>query len=282
MRSFLSLEHPLPHPPPQPHHHTSSSPTPSPSHTPSRRLPHPLFPIGHPIYQRFTSQPKSNSKKDHPSQKEQAPSHSPKEATNPETSPKPPSSDPPSSTPAQSPLSTPSEELNTQPPLWNPHPGPRTRSQSLVLLRGVRDNSPAPDHSNGFQPPLSQLDGGLDELQEPPAPHQLQQQVAVVGRAVEMVEEAILLPLASAEPSNAPPEETSIPHPIYLVKQNSKGRHVGEGTEGAPSPPFLLCEFLATPPQKIMHPEDGPGTFHEIDIYGHYIYEFTNGCLCET
>ena len=173
MRSFLSLEHPLPPPPPQRRHPTSSSPTPSPSHTPSQRLPHPLFPIGHPIYQRFKSQPKSDPKKDHPSQNEQAPSHSPEKAANPEPSPKPPSVDTPSFTPAQHPLSEPSEDLNTHQPLWNPNPGPRTRSQSLVLLRGVRDNSPAPDHSNGFQPPLSQLDGGLDELQEPPAPHQL-------------------------------------------------------------------------------------------------------------
>ena len=73
-----------------------------------------------------------------------------------------------------------------------------------------------------------------------------------------MVEEAILLPLASAEPSNAPPEETSIPPLIYLVKLNSEGRHVGEGTEGAPSPPYLLCEFLATPPQNASTEDHAP------------------------
>ena len=71
--------------------------------------------------------------------------------------------------------------------------------------------------------------------------------------------------------------------PVYVIKLNCEGRHIGEGTEGAPYPLYQLSEFLATPPPNVWHPDHGRGTLVEIDkIYGTYVYQFEDGELTET
>ena len=56
--------------------------------------------------------------------------------------------------------------------------------------------------------------------------------------------------------------------PIYEVKLDCDGNHIGQGTSH-------LCELLTEPPAKVKHPDYGIGDFVEVDEeWGIFIYQF--------